>query len=114
MQNFVLKNPKDCAFTLIHWAGGWRYRSHPLQKFTTDDRGMPWVISVCCLRHVTHVFVGFGSIGMPHSQQRMRPTVPVLTGIYSILIKSKVFINCIHSFNRTNKSNKIYISKKAT
>ena len=68
-----------------------------LHQLITDCLGIPWVISTSLRRHVTQVFVGFGSIGTPHWQQRICPTVPLTGLIYSIL----KFLNIISPFKIT-------------
>lgn len=42
------------------------YLSHPLQKKSVACLGIPSVISTWALRHATHIFDGFDSIGTAH------------------------------------------------
>jgi hypothetical protein len=48
------------------------YLSHFLQKYNTACLGIPSVISTSDLRHATHMFVGLGSICVPHWQHSLQ------------------------------------------
>lgn len=48
------------------------YLSHPLQNDNVACFGIPSVMSTCVLTQGTHMFAGFGSIRVPHWQQRLQ------------------------------------------
>lgn len=100
--NFFKHNANNSLDSNEHWThsdGGWRYRSQLRQKCNVDCLGisnqakrnwlgqifssnetkrLPSVMSTWFRRHATHIFAGFGSIKVPHSQQRLNNTKQII------------------------------------
>lgn len=65
-------NSRDSKTQLTHSDGGCKYLSQPRQKYKVACFGMPSVISTCDRKQATHIFEGFGSIAVPHSQHKLK------------------------------------------
>lgn len=80
--------------------------SQPLQKCKVACFGIPSVISTWVRKHPTHILAGFGSIGVPHSQQRLHKHIRnklfvqkfILIVLYSVLLYIFYFIIHIQTY----------------
>lgn len=75
------------------------YLSHPLQKCNVACFGIPSVMSTCVLKQATHIFDGFGSIGVPHWQHNLKTRIII-----------PVIQNVTYTFQYTVDKNKILLS----
>lgn len=67
----IERSSLDSGCASAHACGGERKRSQLRQKDTEACFGIPSVISTVFLKHETHKFAVFGTMGVPQSAQRI-------------------------------------------